>query len=202
MNSRRALDLALFACLAGMAAWFFWPTAPAPEKISLTPAAPARVTELEPLTLPAIELEPPAPMLRPAPTPVVAAVEPVTAAPAAFDSQAELGTTVTDMIRLLQNQDFMTLFETYAPPDEVAQMPPEAKAQMAAIMQGPQIQQQMQLMIAALQSIQGTTPVYNAAGDTATYTPTVDLTGNMSNKSGTPRPMTFVKVNDRWYLKD
>jgi hypothetical protein len=95
------------------------------------------------------------------------------------------------------------LVDNYAPPDVLAQMPPEAKAQMEAYMSDPRAQQQMQMMAQVFQGMKGQAPTINETGDKATYqvTPPAGMIPPGANVPQTI-PVTFVKQNGRWYIGD
>ena len=84
-----------------------------------------------------------------------------------------------------------------------AKMRPEAKAAMQQQMSSPEAQQMLQGMAQMFQSMKDQTPDINATGDQATYQMTPPA-GMLPPGMPTPppRPMTFVKIDGRWYIKN
>ena len=184
MTPGRIFNLVCGACLAAALAWWFWP------------AAAQRVTAPKPVHHVAEAPVDAPPLPEAAPPPVADPPPPAAALPTGADPQADLSTTIPELIRQLQSGDMVTMMQNFMPPDEYAKLSEEQKASMAQQMQTmsqtPQMQQRMQSVLQALESIRGATPVLDATGEKATFTP-MALPGN-------PPTMSFVKVNGRWYL--
>jgi hypothetical protein len=82
-----------------------------------------------------------------------------------------------------------------------AQLTPEIKTKMLQQMQNPHEQQQIKIIASALQAMQGQTPVFNDAGDKATYqVPTPPEMVMPGATAPTTTPVTFNELDGRWYL--
>ncbi len=185
MTPGRIFNLICGACLAAALAWWFWPSA------AQNVAAPKPVHHVAEASAEA------SPLPETAPPPVADSLPTAPALSAGADPQADLSTTIPELIREIQSGDMATMMQNFMPPDEFAKLSDEQKATMAqqmqqAMAQNPQMQQRMQSVLQALESIRGATPVLDATGEKATFTP-MALPGN-------PPTMSFVKVNGRWYL--
>jgi len=107
----------------------------------------------------------------------------------AADPLAELQTAIPYAIQQFQAGNYIALI----PPDQVAQMSDQDKAGVVAMFQNPQVMQRFSGLAAALQSVQGTPPTYDATGNVATYT----------LPPGSPAPtVVFRKVNGQWFGMD
>jgi type IV secretory pathway VirB10-like protein len=200
MKPRSLVIFIIVAGIAGAAAWWLFqtPAAPAPEKVAETPPVEApKPPQATPPPPPAPRVEAPAikPVQAPAPAP-----EPVAAQPASNpnqgDPQLNLDTAIADICTRAQAGDLVGLMEDYISPDDQAKMPPGQFDQMKQMMQtmasSPQGQQMLQQLTQAFQGLQDQTPTYNDAGDRATYTA-------IPPGGTTPQPITFKKVDGRWY---
>jgi RNA polymerase sigma factor (sigma-70 family) len=154
------------------------------------PPHPARVTEVaanQKNELPGPPAEEPEPVAPAPAAPVPVAV--------VADPQAELGTTVTEMIRLAANQDMVGLVRNFMAP--IANQTPDDREALAQdLAHDPQAPERMVRLLAAPQSLQGATPEYNDTGTQATYHPT---SYDPIRPDGISSPMIFVKVAGRWY---
>ncbi len=198
MNTRvLAMSVASVGILA--AAWFYFAPAPAPvatlAKTAAAPAAPAPATSLSNASSPA-----PAPKTVPAPQvaiPKIAPVQPAHTTPT-FDNQKDLSTAIPELVAYAQNGDLVTAWQTYARPDLFAEVPPERHAQvdehLRAIMTNPDGQMRVRVMAQVLNSFSAQTPIYNEAGDTATY-----QVAGPAAVAGLPQ-VRFQKVEGRWYI--
>jgi len=205
MKPRSLVATVIAAALVGGAVWYFTqPAAPAPAPVK-TAEAPkaAAAAPVKPSTQIAPPIAPPVVAPAPKPTAAQPAANPDPAA-AKTDPQAELNTAIDDIISLLQSGNMMALFEKYATPEDQAKMPPEEKAQMEQMMSQPGAQMMIQMMVSGIQSIKDQTPQMNAAGDEATYQMTMSPPAGMGPAGRAPQtePMTFVKVDGKWYIKD
>jgi hypothetical protein len=121
------------------------------------------------------------------------------AAPADGDPQRELGTSIDDIIGLLQSGDLYTAMMRYIPPDKLAEIPPDQMAgiqtQMQAQMAQPEMQMGLQMMVQVLQNMKTMTPTLNGSGDKATYQIS-DPTGQDSRT----QPFSFQKIEGKWYV--
>ncbi len=131
-------------------------------------------------------------------------------------AQAELKAAFLDMGRLIRAGDYATFKETYgyiAPSqsdlDDI-QRAREHQVSVAAARardpDNPLTRHMQQLDIAGAQSYEALanqTPTFNSAGDEATYqyiAPDYYGTGTYTG-TGEPTPMTFIKIDGRWYAK-
>jgi hypothetical protein len=210
----------LIAAIAAGAWYFMQPATPA-EKVADAPKAadtpaPAATT---PPPAPAPKPTPPAPAAVPAPAPIAKpvmapvaapALTPAQSAPAAdtgtadsSNAQADLSTAIPDVARLFRAGDFDTLAKTYMPPDKYASMTPQQKAQvamMAQMAQNPQAAPMFAAMADSIESLKDQTPTYNDAKDEATYM--LAPPAGLAPAGTPPQPVTFVKIDGKWYMKD
>ncbi len=121
------------------------------------------------------------------------------------DPQADLNFVLPDIANALQAGDLASLYVRYLPPDYVAQMPPQVLAQLPQqahnLMADPNARQRMMAVAKLLQALQAQTPVFNAAGDQATYkldTYTAEIKTLSTNIK--LQEVTFVKQNGKWYV--
>lgn len=201
MKVRLFLAAAFVALLAAIGPWYLKrPTAPeaAPAPAALSPGIK--------VAAPVMASTPPAG--RAAKTPphyaAVAATSLQLARHAAENPNAadeyELNAAINEMKSLLQMGDFATLLERYTPPNSLAKLPPELTAQVKDALQNPQMQQEMQMLAKAMQSLQGQTPEFNAAGDRATYQISLPPELLPPGVTAAPKvPITFVKIAGHWY---
>jgi hypothetical protein len=182
MISKRLPDLIIVACLAALAVWWWWPARPAAPV-----AIPAARLNRPPPPSVATDLAPPeAPAEAPPPPPVVTVVE-VPAGP--VDPQAELGTAISDLIRLAQAGDAVTMFQNYIQPSSQAGMSEQVKTNLIYMMQNEAASPQG---VMEMQFIQSSTPTMDPSGNRATYT----------FPAGNPRgSLSFVRVSGRWYFE-
>ncbi len=66
----------------------------------------------------------------------------------------------------------------------------------------PIAQQSLRNMAATYQSLKGQTPEMNAAGNEATYQATLVRMLPPASNDPTTIPITFIKIDGRWYLKN
>ncbi len=141
--------------------------------------------------------------------------EPVAAAKAPdpnADSKTELNSAIADIVRLYRAGDFMEVYQTYTTPDK---LDPESIQKVQESLQKLQHDQQEtknpQLAQALAQNLQqiyessaqlyealeNQTPTFNTTGDEATYM----MTKDSFDGTQTATPITFIKINGKWYLK-
>jgi hypothetical protein len=171
----------MVACLAALAVWWWWPAKPGPASaLGVRPRLrPALVTGA------AVELPPEAPAeVAPQPVPVMA-----DAAAVPSDPQADLGTAISDLIRLAQSGDAATMFQNYIQPSAQAGMSEQVKSNLIYMMQNEAASPQG---LMEMQFIQSSTPTMDPSGNRATY---LFPAGNPRNS------LSFVKVNGRWYFQ-
>ena len=176
MNSGRLLSFFSGMLVSAAVAWWFWPAPYVPPPV---PANSQRIRAVAP-TQPKSRVQPPAEV---APEPIVAS---------SADPRADLATAIPDLIRLVRAGDYLAMEQRYLPPQKFARLTDGEKALMLEEMQSPRMQEKMQNTLQALESIQGSTPVYNDTGEIATFTPIA--------LPGTPPKMTFIRLNGLWYL--
>jgi len=203
MNLKFKIGLAAAIILVAVLA-IFW--RPAGKSAEIAPSVAAAKTPAAPSSSqPAAVALPVAPPATPA---AVAAAAPkpangTTAAPVA-DPQAEIDTSVDDIIRLLRASEILAFYEKYTAPENKAKWAPGQQAEYARedamVKANPSAGGQTESMISGFESMKGQTPQMNAAGDEATFQFTMQPPPGMDVP---PRvtPMTMVKVNGKWYLK-
>ncbi len=181
MSFKRLPDLIIVACLAALIVWWRWPATPATPSV-----APAVIVSHLPAPVVTTDVPPPgAPADAPPAPPVVTVVIPS----APVDPQAELGTAISDLIRLAQAGDAATMFQNYIQPSAQAGMSEQVKTNMIYMMQNEAASPQGLL---EMQYIQSSTPTMDPSGNRATYT----------FPPGNPRgSLSLVKVNGRWYFE-
>ncbi len=202
MKVRMLLAVALVVALAAIGPWYLKrPTPPAPAPAALLPGLK--------VTLPAAASSDPAGSAPKSPVrhaPVAAADLHLAQAAAANPNAAaeyELHGAIREMRDLLQTGDFAGLLEKYTPPQARAQLPAELTAQVTEALKNPQMQQEMQMLARAMQSLEGQTPEFNDAGDRATYQISLPPELLPPGVTSTPKvPITFVKIGGRWYAGD
>ncbi len=207
MKPRSLVIILVVAVLTVGAIWYF----KKPAGAALAPKAAEAPKPAAPTIAPkspTAQIEAPKAQAAPAPAATPKPATTVAAVAAKGDPQAELNTAIDDITSMLQAGQFMALFEKYATPEDQAKMPPEEKAQMeqeaTQMMSQPEGQMMIQMMTAGFLSIKDQTPQMNAAGDQATYQMTVTPPPGMGPPGGGPEtePMTFVKIDGKWYIKD
>jgi hypothetical protein len=208
MKLRAPLTVLFVAGVTVGAIWLFNKPAPVAEKTAAAPVA-MSVPKAAPAPVPQVvaPLAPPAPITSASPesNAPIAADAP---APISTDPHADLNACIDDITTMLQTGNISGLVDNYAPPQVLAQMPPEAKAQMEAYMSDPKAQQQIQMMAQVFQGLHGVVPTMNDAGDHATYqvTPPQGMFSDVQLGQGgsvpATIPITFVKQNGRWYIGD
>jgi len=205
MKLRAPLTVILVAGVTIGAIWLFNKPAPAPEKTAQAPVAQTAAPKAAPAPVPKVAA-PVAPVV-----PASGASPQLSAADApapisSNDPHADLNACIDDIANMLQSGNIMGLVDNYAPPQVLAQMPPEAKAQMEAYLSDPRAQQQIQMMAQVFQGLKGVAPTMNDAGDRATYqiTPPAAMAGALPPGTNMPEtiPITFMKQDGRWYISD
>jgi hypothetical protein len=151
---------------------------------------------------------PKAPPISPAPAatavaaPVVAPAKPTgaettTAENTPADLRAELAVAQADIALLLRSGEYMAFVQKYTPPQKLAAMSEEELAGRRSMDHNPQSQPMFNTVADALENLKDQTPVFNAAGDRAVYM--VDQPSSPDPQNLGPQPITFVKVDGRWY---
>ncbi len=195
MSSNLKTTLAIAAAGALIVAvafnWSHAPTAPTP--VRSTPTTPAGV--LAPAVAQPVVSAPTLPPVAPP-----AAKSAASAAPTAVSSpQAELNSSMDEIIAVLQTGDAVTAFERFLSPEFLANLTPEMKAtfeqQIQAQLATPKGQAGMQQMIEVLQGMKTQAPELNGASDRATY-PIPDPSGIHSF----PPQIDFQKIDGKWYV--
>jgi hypothetical protein len=114
-----------------------------------------------------------------------------------------LSTALPDIARLLRDGDFDTLMKTYMTPDKLASMSPQDQQRMtmmSQMAQNPQVKPMFDAMADAIEGLKDQTPTMNDAGDEATYQ--LSPPEGMAPPNTPPQPVTFVKINGQWYIKN
>lgn len=207
MKLRTPLTILLVAGVTVGAIWLFNKPAAAPEKVAQAPApAAAPKAVFSPVPQVAAPLAPPVPKSEESPS--TTAAEEASAPINSGDPHGDLNFCIDDITTMLQAGNITGLIDNYAPPQVLAQMPPEARAQMEQYMSDPKAQQQMQMIAQAFQSLKTVTPTMNDTGDKATYQiappPGMIPPGQMAQGASVPStiPITFMKQDGRWYISD
>ncbi len=190
--ARKLIIVVVSAVLTVGVVWLFRAPAPAAAKVAAAPAAAMPQPAVAKSVVPTVA------------APNVAPVTPKASPPTAVakpgqDPQAELNTSLSDMISLVQAGDLLTAFNRYLPPDVIAKMLPEQKSRMeqafANASADPQAQMAMQMMVTVLQGMQAQTPTMNDAGDRATY-----QVYDPSGQDPQSRPFAMKKIDGKWYI--
>jgi len=219
LKKSKILALILIAILIGGAFWLFsqTPEYVATATLTVTPAAKADA----PKVIPQVELPKAAAVGANAETDAATAK---TADPNAA-AQAELKAAFLNMGRLIRAGDYATFKETYSyidpSPSDLndIQRAREHQASVAAARardpENPLTRFMQQSDIANAQSYEALasqTPIFNSDRDEATYqyiapdvTPDSETGDNIGtgtySGTGEARPLTFIKINGRWYYK-
>ena len=138
--------------------------------------------------------------------PVAAPVTPLAAKPAASAApapasgpEAELNSTMDEIIAVLQTGDEVTAFNRFIAPDFLASMPPDIKAGLEQSLKDqqstPEGKKTLQQMIAALQSMKAQAPDLNSASTRATY-----QVADPTDDGDFPPVIHFQKTNGKWYV--
>jgi hypothetical protein len=142
-------------------------------------------------------------LIPPTPAPVVQAAKPLAENPAARSPRTELATTIPELARLIDAQDFETLMQDFMPPEELNLLlaksgqpgPPMLLTELANRMsQNPKVMRQMEAASQFLKYLQTQTPTFDASGESASY-PTRQVVNGQTS-------ITFVKVDGNWYVKN
>ena len=200
----------VIAVIMGGIWWFNQPAATTSEKVAQTAQAPLTAqTTAQRLATPVAQVEPPK-------------LPPATPNPAAVDPQAELKTAIPDIVHFFRTNDVLSFNEKYDVPGTFDlgewQKQEEVKTKNmheleAAAIQNPKLQQGLQqaeihrqqtLESAALswEALETQTPVYNAAGDEATYTYTMTAPQvGFAFQTVLSGHRVFIKIDGKWYFK-
>ncbi len=200
----------LIVVLAGMGIWWFLrPAATVPEKTASAPA-PSKTT------VPSLsKIEAPKQVAPPAPN---SAAAPVAATPPKdpnAGSRIELNAALTDMANLYRTNNLVAILRAYTPPDKIHEDRVQAlQAQQDQIQarvdamgrQGKEAtQHRYEARAQAFEALLNQAPIFNAAGDEATYiytTPSMsDLENGAFTTSDIHNSLVFVKINGKWYMK-
>jgi hypothetical protein len=114
----------------------------------------------------------------------------------------ELHAMLTDLAALYQAGDMLTILRTYTSPEELAEMSPDTEKTLQLVANNPDTLQIYHALGEAFALLKNQTPEMNVAGDEATYLlaiPPGSLPPGMTDEP--PRPVTFQKINGKWYLK-
>jgi len=193
--------LILLVLLIATVLWFFTQTPSSSSEKSL----PAKIAASGPdqAVVLAKIVAPPAARAKIDPIAVPATLPADAATPDHADPQAELKTAIPEIVRLWREGKIVELRLTYNPPGRIS---PEM-IQILQVMQRenddiiaahPDLQQTyhdaMEANAKPYEELEGQIPLYNAAGDEATY--------QLRQEDGTYASRTFVKINGKWYLEE
>lgn len=193
MVVRKLIIAGTSAALTVGAAWLFHaPASAAATPVAARPTAPAPQLGATKSAVSAVAAPSVAPVTPKAPLPIAVAKP-------GQDPQAELNTSLSDMISLVQAGDLLTAFNRYMPPEVAAKMSPEQRDRMQQELSNaaadPQAQMAMQMMVTVLQGMQTQTPTMNDAGDRATY-----QVYDPSGQDPQSRPFAMRKIDGKWYI--
>jgi hypothetical protein len=110
------------------------------------------------------------------------------------DPQLDLSTAIPQMIRLLTVGDAEGFIQKYMAPADIGRVLTKDRATLTR-----QTADKKDIIIAALRSIQDTTPTFDSTSDIATFWPAVDPTGKPNQPGGFS--MTFCRIGGKWYLQ-
>ncbi len=185
--------------------WGTWPTVAAPERTAEAPTlgkADATPKHVAPQTI-----APPVVPPMPKPDAVPVAATPTLAAEA--DPQADLKTSLADVARLHRAGNQAEAYRIYAPPDkfepvlyQAMQDDDERSAQISEMQQS--VQQLRDTIARSWEALEYQTPTFNDTGNEATYLKQgiIPSTDGGFAVGGNADPVTFIKINGKWYLKD
>jgi len=196
MKFRSLLPFVAFIAVVAAIWLFTQPKEPATEKTAVTeaPANNEAPKPAAPIPASLAKVVPPiaAPAQPSAPQPAAAI-----ATTPAEEPRANLETAIAEAARLIEANDIVTLFKEFAPPDEMAHLPPGMSIdQIAQMMQTePGMDQRMQKSLDALHAIQGQTPIMSDSDNTASYEATMP--------DGTTKKVVMKKGDTGlWYIED
>lgn len=107
--------------------------------------------------------------------------------------QESLETAISHAIKLLEKKNYKDLLDGYIPPDDLKQM--KAAGAYDLVIKGFGEGEKAKQLLQVLKEIQTLKPEYNEEQTLATFT---------SEKEDSPlksRPLKFIKVEKRWYIK-
>ncbi len=208
MKSPNFILRVLVTAIIGILVWWFLRPTPKTQEKTAAAYASSNVAAPKPLAPPQIAKPLASPVKVNSQTTTSA---PPVAAPAEADPQADLKTAIPDIVRLFRAGDDAAFEQTYTPPDK---LDPERIQQLQAqqqqirdmVAQDPRMLPMMQSGIdtaaQSYEALETQTPTFNASGDEATYMLTRLKVSNGKVVLGdTQIPMTFVKINGKWYWK-
>jgi hypothetical protein len=207
MKPKNIVLAALFLIVAGLGVWYFTKLAPPLAKApapGLNPGAPKNVIPgVAPSSLSAPSGLRPGPASLAATLPIAVPLTNIDA-----DPQADLKTAIPDIARLIRAGDLIAFYEKYTPPDKFdPQQIQRIQAQQRQNASNAPHNLQMQNFLQAIKdgaaqaydAIEFQTPTYNDAGNEATYLFTLPT---LDGKPGKQISRIFVKIDDKWYLKE
>ena len=185
-------------------------TTPTPTAEVAVVPAPATSKPASSVAQPVVKPVVPAVVPPSAPVVQVAPVAPVAAAPQPAASQAgsaslrtELATTIPELARLIDAQDFETLMQDFMPPDELSALlasvgtpgaPMTLETLAGRMRQNPKVMQQMANASKFMAFLQTQTPTFDPSGESASYPIPKVVNGQNT--------INFVKVGGYWYVKN
>jgi hypothetical protein len=111
------------------------------------------------------------------------------------DPQLDLSTAIPQMIRLLTVGDADGFIQKYMAPADIGRVLTKDRATLTR-----QTSDKKDSIIAALRSIQDTTPAFDSTGDIATFWPAIGPDGKPNQPGGFS--MTFCRIGGKWYLQN
>jgi hypothetical protein len=141
------------------------------------------------------------------PAPKAAATS-IAAAQSVADPQADLKTAIPDIARLVRTGALADWYRTYRPPAEydadffrTEQELQDQFARDAETGANESLQAYGAAFANAIEDLETQTPVYNAAGDEATFQLDFNVNEPDSPDPAGPRPVTFQKIGGKWYIE-
>ena len=128
----------------------------------------------------------------------------LSAATDAADPRADLKTVLPDFVSLIRKEGWMSAYLSYMAPARLAAIPPDAKDNLlesaARYLLTPAGQQVAAATAQQYEDLEVQTPTLNETGDEATYF-IQPLPPSPAEPAGSARPITFVRIDGKWYLK-
>jgi hypothetical protein len=205
-----AVFLTIFICVIG---WLLWsPTSPQPEKQPVT-AKPAAIDSVaKPRLVASPKLAQPvlAPVVVPANTVESIKTQPAQSDPFGLspatgneDPQANLITAFADMKRLIRAGEMVKFYQTYSWPGHFTEEDArnlQAIQDKLKVTPNPEEFKRREAFARIIEDMESQTPVFNDAGDQATYTYTL-LPPPGSDEPGPTATATMIKIDGKWYIK-
>ncbi len=198
MKPRNIIGIIVVVIILAVGVWWFRQPVPkqasgsSPDKVALVPMVDA----------------PKSSAIAPTTQVVMPKIAPVSASAAATSkafnaSIAELQITISSLARMQRENDQVGFYKATNPPDKIdPNMVDSLQYGQNLTRSYGYVQEYVDAWEHAAESyeaLENQIPTFNAAGDEATYTFTYQ---NANGTTAKPRPMTFVKIDGKWYTKE